>query len=37
MRFSVNVPVLSVQITVVEPSASTEARCLIRTFFRAKR
>jgi hypothetical protein len=37
MRFSVRVPVLSVQITVVEPKVSTAGRCRIRTFLRAMR
>ena len=37
MRFSVKVPVLSVQITVAEPSVSTEVRWRIRTFRFARR
>jgi hypothetical protein len=32
MRFWVSVPVLSVQITVVEPNVSTDDKCRIRTF-----
>jgi hypothetical protein len=37
MRLRVRVPVLSVQITVAAPSASTEGRCRTRALRRAMR
>ena len=37
IRFSVMVPVLSVQMTVVEPRVSTESRFLINAIFLAIR
>ena len=37
MRFSVSVPVLSVQITVAEPSVSTDVRLRMRTLRLANR